>query len=78
MKSRFDDTKPSGWRRLKRWRTPVIALLSLAILLVSAVWTWDVDPAELWAYLVASIIGLAALIGLAFLTSLALRWLRRR
>lgn len=66
------------WRRIRRWRTPLIAILSLAILLVAAVQTWGVDPAELIGYVIASVIVVVIVIALAFIFSLVLRWLRRK
>lgn len=76
--SRDQRSQASGWRQLRRWRTPLIGILALVILLWSAVWTWDVDPSELLGYLAAILIGLATVVALAFVASLLLRWLRKR
>lgn len=73
-----EDGSWGSWsRKTRRWRTPLIAIVSLAILLASAVWTWDVDPSELLSYLLVIVAGLAVIVGLAFLASLLLRWLRQ-
>ncbi|MDX9873634.1 MAG: hypothetical protein RBS88_01895 [Spongiibacteraceae bacterium] len=48
------------------------------MLLFAAVERWDVDPAELIGYFVASVFGLAIVIALAFACSLLLHWLRRK
>lgn len=60
-----------------RWRTPVIGLLSLAILIGAAIVVWDVDPRELLGFLLICVIGVAIIIGAAFLFSLLLRLFRR-
>lgn len=75
---RHDSSLLSSWRRARRWRTPLIALLSLAVLLWAAVWRWDVDPRELLGYLLAVVIGLVVIVAAALLASLLLRWWRER
>ena len=65
------------WQRLLRWRTPVIGVVSLAILIGAAIVIWEVDPRELLGFLLICVIGVALIIGAAFLFSLLLRLFRR-
>jgi Na+-translocating ferredoxin:NAD+ oxidoreductase RnfD subunit len=67
----------SRWQRVARWRTPVVALLSLVTLIAAAIITWDVDPRELLGFLLVCVIGVGLIIAAAFLFSLLLRLFRR-
>ncbi len=67
----------SRWRRVARWRTPVIGVLASAVLIGAAIGVWDVDPREMLALLLFCVIGVAVIIGAAFLLSLLLRRFRR-
>ncbi len=60
----------------KRYRTPVLAVLATAMLVCSAVWSFDVPWREILSYLLLCVLGVLVIVGAAAATVYVMKKLR--
>lgn len=63
-------------RRLRRYRTPVLALIATLLLVWSTVVIFDVPISEVLGFLLVCVLGVACIVALAFVFSWCLQKLR--